>query len=290
MFDVASLSEVSAQGAGAEVSPHQRATGELRVAVRRRGAATVIDNLRQVGCLKARFPRGTDPAWLDVAMLNIGGGVAGGDRLDFAFDLAAGARATIAAQAAERFYRALPGTAPARVRTAMTVADDANAEWLPQETILFDRCKLDRVLEVRLTGTARFLGLEMLVFGRAAMGERVVQAEIADAIRIRRDGRPILWDAIRLQGDVGEILARPAVARGARAVATLVMVAPAVDALLEPVRVVLADAPAEAGASCWDGMLVVRALAESGAALRETMMGVLHVVRGGRALPRVWMC
>lgn len=281
MFDVASPSESSA---------HQRAVGELRVALRRRGAATVIGDLRQAGCLKARFPRGDDDAWLDVAMLNISGGVAGGDRLDFSFDVAAGAQACFAAQAAERFYRALPGTAPARVRTAISVADGGAAEWLPQETIFFDRCKLDRVLDVRLDGRARFLGLEMLVFGRAAMGERVAQAEISDAFRVRRDGRFILHDTIRLHGDVGEILARPAVARGARAVATLVMVAPDVEAWLEPVRAVLAEAPAETGASCWDGMLVVRALAESGAMLRMTMIGVLRVLRHGRALPRVWMC
>lgn len=281
MFDVASPSKTFA---------HQRAVGELRVAVRRRGAATVIDNLRQVGCLKARFPRGSDSAWLDVAMLNISGGVAGGDQLEFGFDVAEGAQVRIAAQAAERFYRALPGTPPARVRTTVTVADGGVAEWLPQETILFDRCKLDRVLDVRLAGDARFLGLEMLVFGRAAMGERVEQAEITDAIRVRRDGRFILHDAIRLHGDVGAILARSAVARGARAVATLVMVAPDVDAWLAPVRAVLAEAPAETGASCWDGMLVVRALAESGDALRQTMIAALTVLRSGRALPRVWMC
>ena len=281
MFDVASPSEVFA---------HQRAVGELRVDVRRRGAATVLDGLRQAGCLKARFPRGGDAAWLDVAMLNIGGGVAGGDRLDLKFGMAAGTQAIFAAQAAERFYRALPGTAAARLRTEIVVAKDAAAEWLPQESIFFDRCKLDRVLDVRLAGNARFLGLEMLVFGRAAMGEAVRSAEISDAIRVRRDGRPILWDAIRLHGDVSEIMARTAVARGARAVATLVMVDPEAAAMLEPVRAVLADAPAEAGASCWDGMLVVRALAESGAALRATMIAVLHVVRGGRALPRVWMC
>lgn len=281
MFDVASPSEAVS---------HQRAVGELRVAARRRGAATVLDNLRQMGCLKARFPRGDNAAWLDLAMLNISGGVAGGDRLDLAFDLAAGARVTCAAQAAERFYRALPGTAPARVRTAISVADNAAMEWLPQETIIYDRSKLDRALDVHLQGDARFLGLEMLVFGRAAMGEQVTQGNIADAIRIRRDGRPILWDAIRLHGDIGRILARPAVARGARAVATLAMVAPDCATMLDPVRAVLANAPAESGASCWGGMLVVRALAESGAALRQTMIAALHVLRDGRALPRVWMC
>lgn len=281
MYDAASLSKVAT---------YQRAVGELRVALRRRGAATVIKNLRQVGCLKVRFPRGDDAEWLDVAMINLSGGVAGGDQLDLGFDVGAGARVSLAAQAAERFYRVLPGTEPARLRAAVSVAADGAAEWLPQESILYNRCKLDRVLDVSLARNARFLGLEMLVFGRAAMGERVEQADISDTIRVRRDGRIILWDAIRIQGDAGRILARPAVANGARAVATLVMVAPDVDAWRDPLRAVLARAPAETGSSCWDGMLVVRALAESGAALRATMTSALALLRPKRALPRVWMC
>ena len=98
MYDGASLSEPSLL---------QRAVGELRVAVKRSGPETVLDELRQAGCLKARFPRRVVPGWMDVVMLNTGGGVAGGDRLDLSFGVGAGAQATIAAQAAERFYRAL---------------------------------------------------------------------------------------------------------------------------------------------------------------------------------------
>ena len=54
----------------AAVSPsrHQRARGMLLVAMKRRGAATVLADLRQEGCLKARFPRAV--AWADVVTLN----------------------------------------------------------------------------------------------------------------------------------------------------------------------------------------------------------------------------
>src|SRR5471030_190384 len=156
-----------------EVVSLQRAVGELRVAVKRFGAETVLDELRQVGCLKARFPRRVVPGWMDVVMLNTGGGVAGGDRLDFSFAAGVGGRVTIAAQAAERFYRALPVDAPSRVRTRLAVEAGGALEWLPQETILFDRCAVERRLEVDLAADACFLGVETLVFGRTAMGERV---------------------------------------------------------------------------------------------------------------------
>src|ERR1700712_4006543 len=141
----------------------QRAVGELRVVVKRLGPETVLDELRQVGCLKARFPRRIVPGWMDVVTVNTGGGIAGGDALDLTIEARAGANITIAAQAAERFYRAMPGDVPSRVRTQLVVGPGAGLEWLPQETILFDRSALDRRLDVDLAPDGTFLGVETLV-------------------------------------------------------------------------------------------------------------------------------
>jgi urease accessory protein len=274
--------------AAASLSDHQRAIGSLHVAVKRRGPASVLADLRQDGCLKARFPRPVD--WVEVVTLNSSGGVAGGDRLASTFDVRAGARATFASQAAERFYRALPDDPPAHVRAHLTVAPGSAAEWLPQEAILFDRAALDRVLDVELATDSWFLGVESLVFGRTAMGERVASARLADTIRIRRDGRLILHDAIRLSGEVASVLGSVATARGGAAIATIFHVATDAEARLDAFRAAVADAPAEAGASAWDGMLIARVVARDGTALRATVMAGLAALRGGRALPRVWMC
>src|SRR5581483_8072306 len=87
----------------------QRASGELRMTLKERDGATALDRLFQRGCLKARFPCPAVRGWSDVVTINTSGGIAGGDRLAGAFEIAAGARATIASQAAERYYRAVPG-------------------------------------------------------------------------------------------------------------------------------------------------------------------------------------
>ncbi len=268
----------------------QRAVGELRVSFKRRGADTVLDGLRQAGCLKARFPRPVTAGWADVTLQNTSGGVASGDRLDSAFSMGEGARATISAQAAERFYRAPPGGLPALVRTRIAVAAGGSAEWLPQETILFDNCALERRLEIDLAPDAWFLGVESLVFGRAAMGERVERALLRDALRVRRGGRWLLHDAVRMQGLVAAMLSRKAIGDGARALATLLHVAPTAEALLTPVRAALTDCGAEAGVSAWNGMLVARLLAVDGAVLRRAVAAALAVIRAPRPLPRVWMC
>ena len=78
--------------------------------------------------------------------------------------------------------------------------------------------------------------------------------------------------------------------RSARAVATLLHVAPDAEALLTPVREVLEESGAETGVSAWNGMLVARMLAPDSASLRQAVVAALSVIRAPRPLPRVWMC
>ncbi len=281
MYDAASPSDPLA---------HQRARGALRVSFRVRDGVTVLDGLRQEGCLKARFPRPERQAWTEMVMLNTSGGVAGGDVLSTEVSVGAEGRTTVSSQAAERFYRALPGTPPASVRNRLAIGAGAAAEWLPQETILFDHCALDRRLDVSLAADGWFLGLEALVFGRTAMGETVGRARLRDTIEVRRGGALVLHDTARLDGAVETVLGRAATMGGARALATVVHVAPDAEVRLDGVRAALRSIPAEFGASAWDGMLVARILAADGAALRAATTAGLHVLRGSRPLPRVWLC
>ena len=222
--------------------------------------------------------------------LNLSGGVAGGDRLATEIALGPGARALVAGQAAERFYRALPDSPPARVRVRLSVAEGASLEWLPQETILFDAARLDRRLDVDVAHGARFVGVESLVLGRAAMGESVERLRLRDVIAVRLGGRLVLHDAVQLAGEARRILERPATGKGLRAFATVLCAGLEDAALLDSVRDALSAAPVEAGVSAWDGLLVARMAAEDGARLRAAVVTVLKVLRDGAALPRVWRC
>ena len=260
----------------------------MRLSFKQRDGVAVLDGLRQEGCLKVRFPRTERGAWPGAVTLNTAGGVAGGDVLDSSVGAGLGVRATVASQAAERFYRALPGSAPALVTTRLTVAAGAALEWLPQETILFDRCALRRRLLVEVAEDAWFLGVESLVFGRTAMGESVQDARLRDLIEVRRGGRLVLHDAVRLDGPVQAVLDRRASGGGARAVATLVHAAPDAGARLDALRAALQGW--DAGASAWDGLLVARVVATDGACLRRAVVAGLNALRDGRPLPRVWEC
>nr|WP_096707644.1 urease accessory protein UreD [Phaeobacter gallaeciensis] len=261
-----------------------RAVGDISVSTKRRGSASVLADLRQVGSLKLLFPRTSDTA-LQGVIVNTAGGVTGGDKLNLNATARAGTSLTLTTQAAERAYRAQPGQT-GMIRNALSVEPRASLAWLPQETILFQDCNLDRTLTVDLNANSRLLLCETLVFGRAAMGEKLTKAHLNDRIDIRRAGHPLFLDTIRLQGDVAAHLAKPATAGGAGAIATLVYVAPDAQGRLAPLRAQLGPT---AGASIiGDDLLILRALAPDSFALRQLLLPILSNLHGA-PLPRPWM-
>lgn len=255
-----------------------RARGVIRVAVADRAGQARLARLHQAGSAKCLLPRGgTHP---EAVLLNTAGGLTGGDR--FSVEAEAGPRSTltVTTQAAERIYRAAEGTA--RVENRATVGPGATLHWLPQETILFDGGRLARSLTVDLATDATLLALETLVLGRAAMGETVRTGCLEDAWRVRRDGRPIFADTLRLDGAVAGIAAGPATFAGNRAAATLLYAAPDAAARLAPLRAALTGF---SGATLRLGCLVARLLAPSAQALRAMLATAIRVFR---PLPAVW--
>jgi urease accessory protein len=269
----------------------QRARGAVRLEVGLTEGATALARLRQEGCLKLRFPRPEPGAWMSAVLVNSSGGVAAGDVLAIEATAGAGCQLTLAGQAAERIYRALPGAAPADITTRLRLAAGAAMEWLPQETILFDQAALHRTLDIDMAADSTLVAVETLVFGRALMGEQVREARLHDLIRLRRGGRLVLHDAIRLDGAVASLLSRRAVAAGHHVVATLIHAAPDAATRLDALRAALAGvAGVEAGASAWDGVLLARLVASDSACARHAVLAGLACLRDHRPVPRVWLC
>ena len=262
----------------------QRARGTLDITVQRaKGDVTRLQNLRQQGSFRSIFPRPQNDA-VEAVIINTAGGVTGGDRFSTEVKAGKNAKISVTTQAAERIYGAADFNAGS-IDTTLVADEGAQLYWLPQETILFDGARLRRRLKVELHPGARFLMVEPLVFGRAASGETVHFAHLDDRVSITSAQRPIYLDRINLDGDIAHHLARPAVANGARAMASVVLVDPNANLLLGPVRGLL---PKTAGASMLsDTVLVVRILAPDSFVLRATLLQVLTVLTNN-AVPKNW--
>ena len=258
-----------------------RAVGSLTFDVKNVAGKTRRGRLHEAGSLRVRCP-GAPAAELEAVLINTAGGVAGGDR--FTLDITAGddTRLVVTTAAAEKVYRTLGPDSTIDVK--LTVAAGAALAWLPQETILFDRARLSRSIEADVAADARLLIAEAIVFGRSGMGEIVEQGALLDRWRIRRAGKLVYAETVRLDGAIATRMAEPAVARGGVAVAT-VLIVPGDDAVVAAVRALQDRFTGEVGASAWNGIAAVRLVAPDGAALRRDL---IHAMTTARALPRIW--
>jgi urease accessory protein len=274
----------SAAAEAARTFAANRAVGRIALAVKANGGVTRRWRVREEGSLRVRCP-GPPAGELEAVIVNTAGGVAGGDRLRLEVSVEPGARLVVSTAAAEKVYRTLEPDAA--IDVTLAVGAGGSLAWLPQETILFDRARLARSIDVDLAEDARLILAEALVLGRSGMGEVVDDGGLVDRWRLRRNGRLIHAEAMRLEGGIAVKLKEPAVANGGVAVAT-VLVVPGDDATTAAVRTLESRFRGEVGASAWNGFAVVRLCAADGAALRHDLVAVLGALRGA-ALPRLWL-
>ena len=261
-----------------------RARGSVIFDVHQVEGLTRRRHLHESGSLRVRFPS-PEARGLSAVFVNTAGGVAGGDRFGIEIATGEGSRLAVTTAAAEKIYRA-EGPA-AQLDISLKAAAGAHLSWLPQETILFDRARVSRQISIELADSASLLLCEIVVFGRAAMGERMLAGEFSDRWRLSRGGRLVFAENIRLDGDIGQKLRQPAVAKGGVAIGTALIV-PGDEALVERIRELSSSFGGEVGISSWNGFAMARFCAQDAARLRADMMAVLGRA-SAEALPRLWL-
>jgi urease accessory protein len=261
----------------------QRVDAEGRISVKHTLRGSVLDRLHQSGAAKVRFPSSPDTSVCEAVLINTAGGLTGGDRLSWLVHVGEAASLTCVSQACERVYRSRDGE-PAQLSVKITLDAKARLNWVPQETILFDGCALERSLEADLAPEASLLILEAFIFGRAAMGEVVRHASVHDRWIIRREGKLVFTDNVRFDGDVDDLLQRRAVAAGDRAMATVALISPDAERHLAFVR---ESFPAIA-CTAFAGKFLARLSARGAYELRQMLIPLAIRLSGENALPKVW--
>jgi urease accessory protein len=256
-----------------------RVQSRVALSVKASAGRSRRDRIYEDGALRVRFPNGDD---LEAVVINTAGGIAGGDKFTFEVDVGEGAALTVTTAAAEKTYRSLGE--PATVDVKLNVGAGGSLYWLPQETILFNAAQLRRGIEADVAEDAKLLMIESVVFGRTAMDEAVTQGSLFDRWRLRRSGKLVFADTLRLDGAIAEKLGQPAIAAGGCAIAT---------ALLTPVDEAQVAALREqaytgdVGVSAWNGFALMRLVARDGEILRHDIKLLLAAIGG--TLPRLWL-
>lgn len=259
---------------------------------------TRLTDLEQRAPLRVLFPRDRDCGVPQAVFVTTGGGLVGGDLHEIALNVSEDAAIIVTTQAAEKVYRSTG--ADTRIDASVRAAAGSWVEWMPQETILFNGSRLHRRTTIDMAPTGRFLGGEMIVFGRAAHGESLTNGVLRDAWRVRVGGRLVWADTLLLEGNIAQRLAAASGFDRAVAAVTLVYAGEDAESRLAAVRAMLAELSAEAdestprfAATSVNGLLVIRGLAWQPQHLRTALIAFWRRFRSLVAglppqEPRIW--
>jgi urease accessory protein len=238
---------------------------------------------------KALYPEG--PQLCHTLVVHPPGGIAGGDALTIEARVGPEAQALVTTPGATKWYKANGRIASQSVDMRI----DGQFEWLPQETIVFDKAQVRSSITIALGERARTIGWDIVALGRAASGETFDDGAFAQTIRLSdaNDGGRLQWvERTRIAGG-DALLASPIGLAGHHVFGCLWAGGLAwSDSDLDTLRERLPPAAAPVTRVA-PRLLLARVLASSTPAARHALQAVWAAVRplvfGRPALaPRIW--
>ncbi len=276
-----------------DLGPERSWKAELRLGFRHDGQRTVLADMDFHGPLRVQRPFHPEGAPCHCYVLHPPGGLVSGDRLHIQARVQPGAHALLTTPSAGKVY----GTDSQGVPQGQNVtlnAHDGVIEWLPMESIVFDRANALMRLDVNLTGMATAIGWDIVCLGREAGNHPFDTGRLDQRLHIHRDDRPLLLENLSVAG--GGSLQAGAFGLGGRTVAGTMFVAsdnPDLQLLVEPVREALHAQIGLIGVTCRRGVLLVRYLGDRAEEARNLLEQAWRVIRPAllglsACAPRIW--
>lgn len=227
-----------------------RGTGHGCLSVRLENGRSVVARVRASSPL--RFVRPTFPGSqaAAVCLVTFGGGLVDGDRIDLDIEVAAGATLVVFTQATTKAFR---GTSSQSIRADV----HGTLVLLPDPVACFRGATHTQRVDITLHDEGSAVTLDGFTSGRAAYGERWDFDALDLATTVRRSGRVLVRDAVRLARDDAPIASRM---DRFEALATVLAVGPRVapltDGILAPSVVSDAVVAAPSALPCSAGAIV----------------------------------
>ncbi|MCD8516056.1 MAG: urease accessory protein UreD [Burkholderiaceae bacterium] len=111
--------------------------------------------------------------------------------------MATDSHALITTPSAAKWYGAFDATS---AKQEIDIEVQGSLEWLPCETIVFDKACVASEINIGLGSDARMLGWDLLIFGRQGSGERFVTGVFDQSVKLVLQGEIVWIDRLRLVG------------------------------------------------------------------------------------------
>jgi urease accessory protein len=264
----------------------------LALGFARRGAATRLVHRAHQGPL--RVQRALHPEGAQVChaiVLHPPGGIAGGDQLRIDVHVQAGAHALLTTPGAAKWYKSAGRQASQHVH--LRLAAGSVAEWLPQETIVFDQALARSSLRVDLDEGATYCGWDIVCLGRRAAGEGFEQGCWRSDTQVFFKGGPLWIERGRVDG--GSPWARsPLGLNGDTVWGTLALAGPEPrPADVERLRALRLPVGVRLAVTALPRVLLVRAIGPTAEPVRQALQACWGALREPvlglpAQLPRIW--
>jgi len=259
-------------------------SAHLQLRFVQRAGTTRLGAWKHFGPLLVQRPFYPEGAPCHVYVLHPPGGIVAGDRLELDIQLETGSHALLTMPGASKFYRSIGPTA--RLTQRFHLAAGSTLEWLPQDSIFFSGARARLASHFTLEPGARLLAWETLCLGRPVMLERFDQGALDSLLHITLAGETGLHERLRIEGgQLGKLGGHPLLGT--------FCAAPADQALLEQVRLMLDELSTPAGATLLGSLLVIRLLDHDNQHLQRILQRLWHVLRPAvlglpACPPRIW--
>lgn len=163
------------------------------------GKRTVVKDKRHYGPLVLQRPYYQEFDRPSVLVIHPPGGIVGGDTLELNIKMQDRSKGLVSTPAATKFYRSKERIAKQVQKIEMS--RECELEWLPQETLFFDKSVSENVLRFALDSTSnKLIAWDIVGLGRPASGEGFDDGSLAQSLELMIDGSLVFVDRLKIDG------------------------------------------------------------------------------------------
>ena len=174
---------------------------ELALEFSHRPTRTVLDNMHFKGPLRVQRPFYPEQDICHTYLLHPPGGMVSGDQASISIKVNPECHALLTTPSAGKVYKA-DSEGLEQQQCIDIEVDGGVCEWLPQETIIFDRANANLKTNIKLRNQASFTGWEMISLGRPAGDQPFLAGRMSQQFEICLDERPLVWESLELDPEL----------------------------------------------------------------------------------------
>jgi len=172
---------------------------KLELQLEHKSRGTRLTRSRHIGPLyvqKPFYPEGPNCAHL--YLLHPPGGIVSGDHLQIEINAQQNTQALVTTPGAARIYKARIEQPLQRQSVTLNVEADAQLEWFPLETIVYNNACVELNTQVNLAGNSQYIGWEINCFGLPASKQPFVNGSFTQRYQIKQNGKPLFVDRLSI--------------------------------------------------------------------------------------------